>query len=87
MARRRAVSVKLSRWLNLLAALVWAAMMPIAYVLGWLSSVSFISTASVYANFASHVAAWRADVPPSQEQLDRIESMLSELLRRMDDVE
>jgi hypothetical protein len=30
---------------------------------GWLYSIAFISTVSIYANFISHVAAWRADVP------------------------
>jgi hypothetical protein len=72
----------LSRTLNLLAALAWLAIIPVAWVLQWFTSVSFISGASIYANFASHIAAWRSDVNPHQEQLDRIEGMLKELLAR-----
>lgn len=68
------------RWMNIAATALWAAMMPIAYYAGWLSSVPFVSVASIYANFASHLAAWRADTDPHAEQLDRIEAMLKELL-------
>lgn len=80
MARRRELGVHLSRWLNLLAALAWALMMPIAWAMHWLASVPFVSTASIYANFASHLAAWRADVPTDRSQLDRIEQKLDQLL-------
>jgi hypothetical protein len=47
----------------MLLALVWTAMIPIAVMTGWLYSLAFISAASLYANIASHIAAWRADVP------------------------
>jgi hypothetical protein len=56
-------------------------MLPIAYVLNWISSVPFVSLASIYANSASHLAAWRSDDPGELgHQLDRIEAMLNELL-------
>jgi hypothetical protein len=71
---------KLSKLLNLLAALVWLAIVPIAWVLQWFNSVPFISGASIYANFASHIAAYRSDANPNQEQLDRIEAKLDRLL-------
>lgn len=74
------MSEKLVRWVNIVATAAWAAMMPIAYYAGWLASVPFVSVASIYANFASHLAAWRADTDPHAEQLDRIEQMLKELL-------
>lgn len=48
---------------NLILALVWAAIIPIAIATGWIYSLAFISAASIYANVASHIAAWRADVP------------------------
>lgn len=41
--------------------------MPVAIVTGWLYSLAFISAVSIYANFASHLAAWRADVPMEEE--------------------
>ena len=68
---------------NLALTLVWAAMVPVAYVLGWLTSVAFISLASIYANFASHLAAWRSDVNPDEEQLDRIENELMDVHRKL----
>lgn len=66
--------------MNMAAAGVWLLMVPIAWLLNWFGSVPFIAGASIYANFASHVAAWRSDANPNQEQLDRIESKLDELL-------
>lgn len=46
---------------NLVLSLVWAGMVPVAWVTGWLYSLAFISACSIYANAASHLAAWRAD--------------------------
>jgi len=51
------------RRINLVLAVAWAVMVPVAIATGWLYSIAFISACSIYANFASHVAAWRADVP------------------------
>lgn len=68
---------------NASATALWAAMMPIAYAMGWLSSVPFVSVASIYANFASHLAAWRADVGVDPEQMDRIERKMDEILERL----
>lgn len=48
---------------NLILTLIWAAIIPIAILTGWIYSLAFISAASIYANVASHIAAWRADVP------------------------
>jgi hypothetical protein len=72
------LGVQLNRRINFVAALVWLAMVPIAFVFGWWESVPFIAACSIYANFASHVAAWRSDVNPS---IDRIEAKLDELAR------
>jgi uncharacterized membrane protein YhaH (DUF805 family) len=48
---------------NFWLAVVWALMIPVSVLTGWIYSLAFISAASIYANVASHVAAWRADVP------------------------
>lgn len=53
--------------MNLILTLVWAAMIPVAVITGWLYSIVFISACSIYANLASHLAAWRADVPTIEE--------------------
>lgn len=37
----------------------WAAAMPIAIVTRWIYSLAFISTISIYANFASHFSSWQ----------------------------
>jgi len=51
------------RRLNLALAILWALMIPISVWTGWIFSIAFIAAASIYANFVSHLAAWRADVP------------------------
>ena len=38
----------------------------VALVTGWVYSVAFITVVSIYANIASHLAAWRADVPTAR---------------------
>jgi hypothetical protein len=55
------------RRLNLLLAIAWGVMIPVSVATGWIYSIAFISAASIYANVASHVAAWRADVPTDDE--------------------
>lgn len=42
-------------------------MLPVAILTGWIFSLAFISACSIYANIASHLAAWRADVPNTDE--------------------
>jgi hypothetical protein len=51
------------RLTNLILTVVWLGMIPVAIATGWIYSIAFISAASIYANVASHLAAWRADVP------------------------
>jgi hypothetical protein len=49
--------------MNLILAAAWAICLPVAIVTGWIYSIAFISAASIYANFAAHLAAFRADRP------------------------
>jgi hypothetical protein len=51
------------RRVNLTLAILWALMVPVSLVTGWVYSVAFVSLASIYANAATHLAGWRADVP------------------------
>lgn len=60
----------MSKWLtwrkfNALRIIVYIVLTPIAFYLGWLASVSFVSLLSIWALVESAVAAWRADVPNS----------------------
>ncbi len=51
------------RRVNFMLACAWALMIPVSILTHWIYSIAFIAAASIYANFISHVAAWRADVP------------------------
>ena len=66
---------------NAIGTFGWLAMVPVAFWFGWLESVVFVSACSIYANAASHLAAWLTDLNP---QLDRIERMLEKLLDEPD---
>lgn len=68
---------------NAWATITWLVLIPVAYALQWLQSVTFVSSISLYANVASHMAAWRADKPDPEvvERLERIEEQLAQLLR------
>jgi hypothetical protein len=55
------------RRFNATATAVWLVMIPVAVVTHWVESVVFVSAISLYANVASHLAAWRADVPTEEE--------------------
>lgn len=61
------------------ATIAWIAMVPIGFLLGWFESILFVSAASIYANFASHLAAWLAD---EGARLRRIERKLDSLSER-----
>jgi hypothetical protein len=49
-----------STGLDLILVFAWIAMIPIAIFTGWVYSVAFVSAISLYANVASHWAAYRA---------------------------
>jgi hypothetical protein len=38
----------------------WVAMIPVSIVMGWLSSVAYVSTLSLWELVAGHWAAWQA---------------------------
>src|SRR5439155_11952450 len=63
--RQHALDSPLMTWRRINAALtlIWMFVIPLAIITGWIYSVAFVSAISLYANVASHLAAWRADVP------------------------
>jgi hypothetical protein len=67
------------RKLNIWLTALWVVMVPVAIFTGWIESLIFISGASIYANAASHLAAWRADEDMYEERFDKIEEMLKEI--------
>src|SRR4249919_2208016 len=50
----------LMRRLNGWFTIFWIAMIPVAYGLGWLTSVAFVSALSLWALVSGHWAAWQA---------------------------
>lgn len=41
-------------------AVLWVAMIPISYLMGWLSSVTYVSALSLWALVSGHWSAWQA---------------------------
>ncbi len=72
---------RVSRIASLTRVLVWLAMIPTAYMFGWLASVTFVALASLYANVASDYASWRSDVNPDADLMQRLEKKLDKLLK------
>lgn len=51
------------RRFNAARVVAYAILTPVAWYLGWLASVQFVSLLSIWALVESAVASWRADVP------------------------
>lgn len=47
------------RRLHMALTIVWLVVIPVAIVTGWVYSIVFVSAISLYANVASHFAAWQ----------------------------
>jgi hypothetical protein len=61
---------RLNGWLTVF----WVAMIPVSALLGWLSSVAYVSALSLWALVSGHWAAWQAArVEVAQEQQSRRE--------------
>lgn len=61
---------------SLIRTIFWIVLTPVAYVLGWLALVEFVSLLSIWALVETAFAAWRSDVNPDQ---DRILALLEEM--------
>jgi hypothetical protein len=57
----RKQKLKIWKGINIALTIFWIVMVPISIVTGWIESIVFVSAVSIYANAASHLAAWRAD--------------------------
>lgn len=58
---------KVHGWLTL----VWAVMIPVALLTGWMESVIFVSAVSIYANLVGHWSSWQAS--RTEQKQDRQE--------------
>jgi hypothetical protein len=52
-----------SRRFNFWKTVLWLILTPVAFVLGWLESIQFVSLLSIWALVETSWAAYRADVP------------------------
>ncbi len=52
-----------ARRFSLVRTIFWIVLTPIAYILGWLSSVEFVSLLSIWALVETSFSAYRADSP------------------------
>lgn len=67
---------KVNGWL----AIFWVVMIPIAFVFGWFSSVTFVSAISLWALVSGHWSAWQAArVEVNQDQDANVQEVLDEL--------
>ena len=51
-------------------AVFWILMIPVSYVTGWLSSVTYVSALSLWALVSGHWSAWQAARVEVQQQAD-----------------
>lgn len=51
------ISATHAKWAHTVAAIGWAAMLPVSYFTGLIYSVAFVSACSIYANCVGHLAA------------------------------
>ena len=60
---------RLNGWLTVL----WIAMIPVSILMGWLSSVAYVSALSLWALVSGHWSAWQAArvEVTQQDELDR----------------
>jgi hypothetical protein len=51
---------KLMRRVNGWLTILWIAMIPVSIVMGWLTSIAYVSALSLWALVSGHWAAWQA---------------------------
>lgn len=77
-------SQKIIRRGNFILMIAWIILLPVSIYFGWIYSLAFISAASIYANIASHLAAWRADEDPVEQEICRRLTEIEKRLKAME---
>jgi hypothetical protein len=65
---------------SLVRTILWAILTPVAYFLGWLDSVVFVSLLSLWALAESAFAAYRADA--NEELIKELRAVIREELEK-----
>lgn len=55
------------RHFSALRLVAYLVLTPVAFMLGWLESVRFVSLLSIWALVETAIASWRSDVPNDEE--------------------
>jgi hypothetical protein len=61
----------------------WIAMIPIAFVMGWLKSVVFVSALSLWALVSGHWSAWQAARVEVEQERQSKEDTEGKLIKRL----
>lgn len=70
---------KVNGWL----AIFWIAMIPTAFVMGWLKSVTFVSALSLWALVSGHWSAWQAARVEVEQQREVEEDTEGKIAKRI----
>lgn len=61
----------------------WIAMIPSAFVMGWLESVVFVSALSLWALVSGHWSAWQAARVEVEQQKEKREDTEEKMIKRI----
>lgn len=70
---------RINGWLTVL----WTVMIPLAYFMGWLESVVFVSALSLWALVSGHWSAWQAARVEVEQQREEKKDTESKIARRI----
>lgn len=74
---------KFMRRINGWLAIIWIIMIPIAYFMHWLESVTFVSALSLWALVAGHWSAWQASRVEVEQQKEEAKDTDGRLTQRI----
>ena len=70
---------KVNGWLTIF----WIVMIPLAFTMGWLESVVFVSALSLWALVSGHWSAWQAARVEVEQQKEKQEDTEEKMIKRI----
>lgn len=70
---------KVNGWLTIF----WIAMIPLAFIMGWLESVIFVSALSLWALVSGHWSAWQAARVEVEQEREKKEDSEEKMIKRV----
>jgi hypothetical protein len=74
---------KFMRKVNGWFTIFWIVMIPLALVMGWLQSVTFVSALSLWALVSGHWSAWQAARVEVEQQKEKQEDTEEKMIKRI----